>query len=130
MGILALFSHLCKPNPKENLVVPVPIDHGWKTENVTVTRHKGRKRGYHLIFFFPNHPNQCDATEIDNFMIENKAFILQSGGFPGAEMVVKFYDVVDRETANAKLMEILLPLELIMRRLPNEKMLRRRNEEI
>lgn len=92
-------------------------DHGYQTNNVRATRYSNPDIGQNVGFAFPGHENDCDRKEIVDFMTEHGGSVYQCGGFPGAEMFVVFKGVRDRETANAKLIEILPGLDRLIQKL-------------
>jgi hypothetical protein len=111
LGILLLFS-CCYAADN-----PVEWEHGWKTDDVIATRYQNKQVGYNIGFQFPRNPNNCDRSEIFDFITKQQGNIYQVGGYPGAEMFVIFKDVTDKTTANKKLKSILPALSRLIRSL-------------
>lgn len=94
---------------------PEAWEHGYKTSNVISTRYKNKSIGQNIGFKFPNNPNDSDRMELDDFMTEHGGLVFQSGGYPDAEMFVKFKGVEDSDAANKKLQDILPQLDNLVR---------------
>lgn len=97
----------------------VEWEHGWKTDRVIATRYNSPMMGWNIGFTFPLNPNDCDRAELSDFMEAHNGRSFQSGGFPGAEMFVKFKDITDKESATAKIKAILPELSALITRLSN-----------
>lgn len=100
--------------------------HGWMTNDVITTRYKtiegcdqmsSLQFPYTIGFKFPRNPNNCDRSELSDFIEKNGGFILGMGGYPGAEIQVFFKDVNNKETANKKIKAILPQLSRLIRSL-------------
>ncbi len=89
-------------------------EHGWKTEHVIATRYKNPTMGHNIGFTYPGREGECDRSELVEFMSKHEGWVYQCGGSPGAEMFVKFKDVTDKPTADAKLVQLLPPLEKLV----------------
>lgn len=107
--------------PSGNESIPTEWEHGWKTDRVVATRYKNPNVGYFIGFNFPKNPNDCDRAELSDFMASKGGGVLQSGGYPGAEMMVVFIGVTDKETANTKIQAVLPELSQFITDLGNGK---------
>lgn len=97
------------------VTAPVAWEHGYKTDYVVATRYTNDMIGYNIGFVFPKQPYDSDRSETFEFFSQNKCYILQGGGGPGAALYAKCVGVTDRETANAKLLDFLPKLDAHMR---------------
>lgn len=107
------------PSSVQKLAAPVmwPVtewEHGFKTSRVTATRYENKAMGYNIGFNFPKDITNADRSEVSDFFKSHDGWIYQGGGYAGATAYVKFKGVTDKETANAKLREILPPLSQVM----------------
>ena len=82
-------------------------EHGFKTELVIATRYTG-SAGYSIRFDFPENKYDSDRAELLDYIEKHGGFVYQSGGWPGAPIYAAFTGVVDKETANIKIKEVLL----------------------
>lgn len=89
--------------------------HGWETANVRATRYTNPTIGQNIGFLFPRDPNLCDRAEIMEAIKKAGGDIYQAGGYPGAEILVKFPEVVDVPTANIRIKKILPMLDALVR---------------
>jgi hypothetical protein len=96
-------------------------EHGWKTSRITATRYSNLHMGQSVGFTFPKNPNDCDLAELSDFIEAQGGSVYQSGGYPGAEMFAQFKGVKDKETANAKLKEILPAFNQLMQDITDGK---------
>jgi hypothetical protein len=87
---------------------PARWEHGWKTARIVATRYRSDVIGFNIGFRFPLDPDNCDRTELVDFVVARGGWPYEMGGHPGAEMFVIFKDVTDRESADKKL-EAILP---------------------
>ena len=92
----------------------VAWEHGWKTDYVVATRYSNPNVGYNIGFTYPRNPNDCDRSELSEFMEAHGGFVYQGGGYPGAEMFVVFKDVKNRDDADRKLKGILPSLSKLV----------------
>jgi hypothetical protein len=88
--------------------------HGRTTKNVFATRYTSSSFGFYLGFKFPNHPSNCDRSELIEFMRSKGANVFQCGGFPGAEVLATVKGVNNIEAANAFLKEFLPELDRVI----------------
>ena len=89
----------------------VEWEHGFKTKNVIATRYKSPMIGYNIGFRFPNDTHNSDREEIASFIAANGGAIYQMGGYPGAEVIVVFIGVTNKELANKMLPSFLPKLD-------------------
>jgi hypothetical protein len=105
----------------ENALAPAPTEweHGWKTDRVIATRYNNPVMGWNIGFTFPLNSNDCDRAELGDFMEANGGGVFSGGGYPGAEMFVKFKSVTDKASATEKIKAILPGLSDLITRLGN-----------
>ena len=85
----------------------VEWEHGFKNKYVVATRYRNDMFGFNIGFVFPKHPNDSDRAETFKFFSDNECIIFQGGGYPGAPLYAICKDVVDKDTANKKLIEFM-----------------------
>lgn len=86
---------------------PTEWEHGLKTSRVIATRYSAPRLGQSIGFQFPLNENDCDRAELSDFMEAHNGWVYQGGGYPGAEMFVKFKDATDKDGATQKMRAIL-----------------------
>ena len=91
--------------------------HGYETRFVRATRYKNPHIGQNIGFVFPGNEHKCDRKELVDFMSNEGGEVYQCGGYPGAEMLVIFKGVTDRDSANAKLVQLMPKLDRFIRSL-------------
>lgn len=96
-------------------------EHGYKTDRVIATRYTNPDIGYNIGFQFPKNVADADRVEVSQFFEVHNGWLFQGGGYPGAIAYVKFQDVTDNASANAKLKEILPDLDQLMSDMSNDK---------
>lgn len=93
-------------------------EHGWKTDRVEATRVEGGM-GQTLEFQFPKNINDADGADVANFFKWHGCWIYQGGGYPGAPAEVHCNGVIDRASADAKLMTLVPDLTEMLVNLSN-----------
>lgn len=87
--------------------------HGYQTDRVVATRYTN-PRGYNIGFRFPKNPSAYDRREVVEWFEDRGGWVIECGGYPGAEMLVRFQSVYNKETTNKKLVAILPELNRFM----------------
>ena len=111
MNFLAIFLFLCVGCGNQ----PVATRHGYRTAYVVATRLHGPQMGQIIELQFPKNPNDGDDAEIETILEKHKCAAFESGGYPGAPQYVSCEGVVDAPTATKKILEIIMPLDRLMR---------------
>jgi hypothetical protein len=105
----------CTKPPEQRAAPPAVSEwvHGFKTDYVIATRYQS-PAGFSVGFRFPKHVHTYDAPEVFDWFTKYDGFAIQGGGAPGAEMLVRFKGVTDKDSANTKLAVVMPALTTFM----------------